>query len=135
MILSLDEIKKRLIAEKDLQPSRSISAVSKNAKETMAILAKLMYEHPDKVAEIEEQIKGDGEEFRVYFEDEESLKELGEMRYSDPDRFYRIIRKEELFLNTCLRAFGFGNVIISLDPNTLLASFEESDEDEDDEYK
>jgi hypothetical protein len=119
MILSLDEIKKRLIAEKDLQPSRSISAVSKNAKETMAILAKLMYEHPDKVAEIEEQIKGDGEEFRVYFEDEESLKELGEMRYSDPDRFYRIIRKEELFLNTCLQTFGFHNYLVSLNPDKL----------------
>ena len=119
MILSLDEIKKRLIAEKDLQPSRSISAVSKNAKETMAILAKLMYEHPDKVAEIEEQIKGGGEEFRVYFEDEESLKELGEMRYSDTDRFYRIIRKEELFLNTCLQTFGFHNYLVSLNPDKL----------------
>ena len=60
-----------------------------------------------------------GEEFRVYFEDEESLKELGEMRYSDPDRFYRIIRKEELFLNTCLQTFGFHNYLVSLNPDKL----------------
>ena len=49
----------------------------------------------------------------------DSLKELGEMRYSDPDRFYRIIRKEELFLNTCLQAFGFHNYLVSLNPDKL----------------
>ena len=47
------------------------------------------------------------------------MKELGEMRYSDPDRFYRIIRKEELFLNTCLQTFGFHNYLVSLNPDKL----------------
>ena len=61
----------------------------------------------------------DGEEFRVYFEDEDSLKELGEMRQTDPDRFYTILRKEELFLNTCLQTFGFHNYLVSLNPDKL----------------
>ena len=117
MILSLDEIKKRIMREKDLHTSRSSSAV--NAQETMAILSKLMVKYPEKIAEIEKQVMGDDEEFRVYFEDEESLKELGEMRYYDPDRFYRIIRKEELFLNTCLQTFGFHNYLVSLNPDKL----------------
>ena len=58
-------------------------------------------------------------QYKYYFEDEESLKELGEMRYTDPERFYRIIRKEELFLNTCLQTFGFHNYIVSLNPDKL----------------
>lgn len=119
MILSLDEIKKRIIKDRDLQDCRSPSSVSKNAKETMTILSKLMTQYPEKIAEIEEQIKGDGEEFRVYFEDVDSLKELGEMRQTDPDRFYTILRKEELFLNTCLQTFGFHNYLVSLNPDKL----------------
>lgn len=119
MILSLDEIKKRIIKDRGLQECRAPSSVSKNAKETMTILSKLMMQYPEKIAEIEEQIKGDGEEFRVYFENEDSLKELGEMRSSDPDRFYTILRKEELFLNTCLQTFGFHNYLVSLNPDKL----------------
>jgi hypothetical protein len=119
MILSLDEIKQRLIQEKDLHTSGSSSAdIKKNVQDTMTILAELMMKYPEQIEEIEESIK-DGEEFRCYFEDEDTLRELGEMRYSDPERFYRIIRKEELFLNTCLQAFGFHNYLVSLNPDKL----------------
>lgn len=119
MILSLDEIKQRLIQEKDLHTSGSSSAdIKKNVQDTMTILAELMLKYPEQIEEIEESIK-DGEEFRCYFEDEDTLRELGEMRYSDPERFYRIIRKEELFLNTCLQAFGFHNYLVSLNPDKL----------------
>ena len=117
--LSLDEIKKRIIQENDLQKCGSFSTdKQKNVQDTMNILAQLMKKYPERIAEIEEQV-ADGEEFRCYFEDEESLKELGEMRYTDPERFYRIIRKEELFLNTCLQTFGFHNYIVSLNPDKL----------------
>lgn len=115
MILSLDEIKKRIIQENDLQKCGSFSTDNQN---TMALLSNLMMKYPERIAEIEERV-ADGEEFRCYFEDEESLKELGEMRYTDPERFYRIIRKEELFLNTCLQTFGFYNYIVSLNPDKL----------------
>lgn len=119
MILSLDEIKKRIIQENDLQNCGSFSTdKQKNVQETMNILAELMKNYPERIAEIERNVS-DGEEFRCYFEDEDSLKELGEMRYSDPDRFYRIIRKEELFLNTCLQTFGFHNYLVSLNPDKL----------------
>ena len=119
MILSLDEIKKRIIQENDLQNCGSFSTdKQKNVQETMNILAELMKKYPERIAEIERNIS-EGEEFRCYFEDEVSLKELGEMRYSDPDRFYRIIRKEELFLNTCLQTFGFHNYLVSLNPDKL----------------
>jgi len=119
MILSLDEIKQRLIQEKDLHTSGSSSAdIKKNVQDTMTILAELMMKYPEQIEEIEESIK-DGEEFRCYFEDEDTLRELGEMRYSDPERFYRIIRKEELFLNTCLQSFGFHNYLVSLNPDKL----------------
>ena len=119
MMLSLDEIKQRLIQEKDLHTSGSSSAdIKKNVQDTMTILAELMMKYPEQIEEIEESIK-DGEEFRCYFEDEDTLRELGEMRYSDPERFYRIIRKEELFLNTCLQAFGFHNYLVSLNPDKL----------------
>jgi len=119
MILSLDEIKQRLIQEKDLHTSGSSSAdIKKNVQDTMTILAELMMKYPKQIEEIEENIK-DGEEFRCYFEDEDTLRELGEMRYLDPERFYRIIRKEELFLNTCLQSFGFHNYLVSLNPDKL----------------
>ena len=119
MILSLDEIKKRIIQENDLQNCGSFSTdKQKNVQETMNILAELLKKYPERIAEIERNIS-EGEEFRCYFEDEDSLKELGEMRYSDPDRFYRIIRKEELFLNTCLQTFGFHNYLVSLNPDKL----------------
>lgn len=119
MILSLDEIKKRIIQENDLQNCGSFSTdKQKNVQETMNILTELMKKYPERIAEIERNIS-EGEEFRCYFEDEDSLKELGEMRYSDPDRFYRIIRKEELFLNTCLQTFGFHNYLVSLNPDKL----------------
>ena len=119
MILSLDEIKKRIIQENDLQNCGSFSTdKQKNVQETMNILAELMKKYPERIAEIERNIS-EGEEFRCYFEDEDSLKELGEMRYTDPDRFYRIIRKEELFLNTCLQTFGFHNYLVSLNPDKL----------------
>ena len=119
MILSLDEVKKRIIQENDLQKCGSFSTdKQKNVQNTMALLSKLMMKYPERIIEIEAQI-ADGEEFRCYFEDEESLKELGELRYTDPERFYRIIRKEELFLNTCLQTFGFHNYIVSLNPDKL----------------
>lgn len=119
MILSLDEIKKRIIQENDLQNCGSFSTdKQKNVQETMNILAELLKKYPERIAEIERNIS-EGEEFRCYFEDEDSLKELGEMRYTDPDRFYRIIRKEELFLNTCLQTFGFHNYLVSLNPDKL----------------
>lgn len=119
MILSLDEIKKRIIQENDLQKCGSFSTdKQKNVQDTMNILAQLMKKYPERIAEIEEQV-ADGEEFRCYFEDEESFKELGELRYTDPERFYRILRKEELFLNTCLQTFGFHNYIVSLNPDKL----------------
>jgi hypothetical protein len=119
MILSLDEIKKRIIKENGLQKCGSFSTdKQKNVQNTMALLSNLMMKYPERIAEIEEQV-ADGEEFRCYFEDEESLNELGEMRYTDPERFYRIIRKEELFLNTCLQTFGFHNYIVSLNPDKL----------------
>ena len=82
MILSLDEIKKRIIQENDLQNCGSFSTdKQKNVQDTMNILAQLMKKYPE--------------------------------------RFYRIIRKEELFLNTCLQTFGFHNYIVSLNPDKL----------------
>ena len=119
MILSLDEIKKRIIKENGLQKCGSFSTdKQKNVQDTMNILSKLMMKYPERIAEIEDQI-AEGEEFRCYFEDEESLMELGEMRYTNPEQFYRILRKEELFLNTCLQIFGFHNYIVSLNPDKL----------------
>ena len=131
-MIELDEIKNRLKREYDLQGNTC--RVSSSSKTLMEKLTDKMNADPERVAQIEEEI-GQGEEFRIYFADKDSLKDFMALHDEDVDKFYRILRKEELFLNTCLRAFGFGNVIISLDPNTLLASFEESDEDEDDEYK
>ena len=119
MILSLDEIKKRIIQEKGLQKCGSFTTDKQhNVQEIMLILAQLMKKYPEQITEIEEKIS-DGEPFRIYFEDAESLTELGEMRYSDPDRFYSILRKEELFLNTCLQTFGFHNYLVSLNPDKL----------------
>lgn len=132
-MLKLDEIKQILIKEYNLQvkPTCGVSSFS-----IMKQLSEKMLENPEKVFEIEQNISN-GEDFRQYFTDVNSVKEFLLLHETDVDRFYRILRKEELFLNTCLQAFGFKNVIISLDPQTLLASFEdaENDLDEDDEYK
>lgn len=132
-MLKLDEIKQILIKKYNLQvkPTCGVSSFS-----IMKQLSEKMLENPEKVFEIEQNISN-GEDFRQYFTDVNSVKEFLLLHETDVDRFYRILRKEELFLNTCLQAFGFKNVIISLDPQTLLASFEdaENDLDEDDEYK
>lgn len=132
-MLKLDEIKQILIKKYNLQvkPTCRVSSFS-----IMKQLSEKMSENPEKVFEIEQNISN-GEDFRQYFTDVNSVKEFLLLHETDVDRFYRILRKEELFLNTCLQAFGFKNVIISLDPQTLLASFEdaENDLDEDDEYK
>ena len=131
-MIELDEIKNRLKREYNLQGNTC--RVSSSTKTLSEQLAEKMDSDPERVAQIEEEI-GQGEDFRIYFADNDRLKEFLAMHDEDVDKFYRILRKEELFLNTCLRAFGFGDVIISLDPDTLLASLEDSDEDEDDEYK
>ena len=116
-MLSLKEIRDRIIKEEGLQIRRS-SFYDNSGDNALLLLTKIMQQYPDKIAEIEEQI-GEGEDFRSYFEDDDTLQELNEMRSTDPDRFYRIIRKEELFLNTCLQTFGFHNYLISLNPDKL----------------
>jgi hypothetical protein len=132
-MVDLNEIKHILKKEYNLQGNTC--GVSLNPFNFMSKLSELMSIYSDKVAEFEEQI-GKGEDFRSYFSDKQRLKEFMALHDEDIDSFYRILRKEELFLNTCLQAFGFKNIIISLDPNTLLDSFDNLDEDsEDEEYK
>lgn len=115
MIKSLDEIKQEIIKEKDLQLCGSSSA---DTDDTLVILSQLMAKYPEKIEKIEKSISN-GEDFRSYFADDESLKELKELREYDIDKFYRIIHKEELFLNTCLQTFGFHNYLVSLNPDKL----------------
>ena len=91
-----------------------------------------MLENPEKVQEIEEYV-GKGEEFRLYFSDKTYMKKLIQMHNDDIDGFYRILRKEELFLNTCLQTFGLKNAIIQLDPDTLLNNLEDQLDDSDEE--
>lgn len=78
-----------------------------------------MNKNPLKVKEIEDQI-AKGIDFRSYFENTESAKKLLELRTTDPDLFYTILRKEELFINTCLITFGFQGILISLNPDNLI---------------
>lgn len=133
-MLKLDEIKKRLIEKYNLQVKSTCGVSSFSI---MQKLSEKMMENPEKVEEIENNIS-QGEPFRYYFTDKESIKDFLELHDTDVDRFYRILRKEELFFNTCLQTFGFKNVIISLDPKTLLSSFdcaEDDFDDETDEYK
>ena len=85
----------------------------------------------EKFGYIEEQV-GQGEDFRCYFTDKAMLKEFVKMHEEDVDSFYRILRKEELFLNTVLRTFGMGNMIISLNPDTLLRNLDELDDEDED---
>lgn len=120
-IIPFKDIKAKLIEEYDLQvdPCESIpSFMDSPVNSGMALLSQIMSKFPDKIQEIEESIS-DGEDFRSYFADAESLKELKDLHETDVDKFYRILRKEELFLNTCLQTFGFNNYIISLNPKTL----------------
>lgn len=84
----------------------------------MEQLTEKMIADPERVAQIEEEI-GQGEEFRIYFADKDSLKDFMAMHDEDVDKFYRILRKEELFLNTCLQTFGFHNYLVSLNPDKL----------------
>ena len=64
MILSLDEIKKRIIQENDLQKCGSFSTDKQNnVHDTMNLLSQLMAKYPERITEIEEQV-ADGEEFK-----------------------------------------------------------------------
>ena len=115
--------------EYDLHPSKSVPHFSSSVMEKVS---QLMLENPEKVQEIEEYV-GKGEEFRLYFSDKSYMRKLIQMHKDDVDGFYRILRKEELFLNTCLQTFGLKNAIIQLDPDTLLNNLEDQLDDSDDE--
>lgn len=130
-MITLDELKNRLMKEYDLHPSKSVPHFSSSVMEKVS---QLMLENPEKVQEIEEYV-GKGEEFRLYFSDKSYMRKLIQMHKDDVDGFYRILRKEELFLNTCLQTFGLKNAIIQLDPDTLLNNLEDQldDTDSDDE--
>lgn len=146
-MITLEELKNRLINEYNLQGDSSpcgFSSYSDSYEDTtdyfnenpfnnnklLTEFYKKMMAEPYKVKEIEEQI-ANGEEFRCYFTNMEDMKKFVALHESDPDKFYRILRKEELFLNTCLMKFGFGNMLISLDPNKLLGDIEGMLPDED----
>lgn len=128
-MITLDELKNRLMKEYDLHPSKSFPHFSNSVMEKVS---QLMLENPEKVQEIEEYV-GKGEEFRLYFSDKTYMKKLIQMHNDDIDGFYRILRKEELFLNTCLQTFGLKNAIIQLDPDTLLNNLEDQLDDSDEE--
>lgn len=115
--------------EYDLHPSKSFPHFSNSVMEKVS---QLMLENPEKVQEIEEYV-GKGEEFRLYFSDKTYMRKLIQMHNDDIDGFYRILRKEELFLNTCLQTFGLKNAIIQLDPDTLLNNLEDQLDDSDEE--
>ena len=129
-MISLQEIKNRLKDQYGLQDV-STSCGLFGTQSLMNEIADKMIENADKVAEIEEQI-GQGEDFRCYFTDKAMLKEFVKMHEEDVDSFYRILRKEELFLNTVLKTFGMGNMIISLNPDTLLRNLDELDDEDED---
>lgn len=128
-MITLDELKNRLTKEYDLHPCKSVPHFSSSVMEKVS---QLMLENPEKVQEIEEYV-GKGEEFRLYFSDKTYMKKLIQMHNDDIDGFYRILRKEELFLNTCLQTFGLKNAIIQLDPDTLLNNLEDQLDNSDDE--
>lgn len=128
-MITLDELKNRLTKEYDLHPCKSVPHFSSSVMEKVS---QLMLENPEKVQEIEEYV-GKGEEFRLYFFDKTYMKKLIQMHNDDIDGFYRILRKEELFLNTCLQTFGLKNAIIQLDPDTLLNNLEDQLDNSDDE--
>ena len=128
-MITLDELKNRLIKEYDLHPSKSVPHFSSSVMEKVS---QLMMENPEKVQEIEDYV-GKGEEFRLYFSDKTYMRKLIQMHKDDVDGFYRILRKEELFLNTCLQTFGLKNAIIQLDPDTLLNNLENQLDDSDEE--
>lgn len=128
-MITLDELKNRLMKEYDLHPSKSVPHFSATVMEKVS---QLMLENPEKVQEIEESV-GKGEEFRLYFSDKTYMRKLIQMHNDDVDGFYRILRKEELFLNTCLQTFGLKNAIIQLDPDTLLNNLEDQLDDSDEE--
>ena len=128
-MITLDELKNRLMKEYDLHPSKSVPHFSNSVMEKVS---QLMLENPEKVQEIEEYV-GKGEEFRLYFSDKTYMRKLIQMHNDDIDGFYRILRKEELFLNTCLQTFGLKNTIIQLDSDTLLNNLEDQLDDSDEE--
>lgn len=128
-MITLDELKNRLMKEYDLHPSKSVPHFSSSVMEKVS---QLMLDNPEKVQEIEEYV-GKGEDFRLYFSDKTYMRKLIQMHNDDIEGFYRIIRKEELFLNTCLQVFGLKNAIIQLDPDTLLKNIEDLLDESDEE--
>lgn len=85
-----------------------------------------MEENAELVLELQLKI-GKGVNFREYFENIEKFKELRNMRKTNPDKFYDIIRKEELFLNYILQYSGVGNAMISFNIEKM---FDALDDDE-----
>lgn len=83
-------------------------------------LIKWMNVHIDDVAETLLKLTDHaGVDFHAYFGNAEMFDELKEMRISDPDMFYNIIRYEELFLNTCLRMSGDPTAMIHFNIDDL----------------
>ena len=103
----------------DNDNENTLDFVNNMSDDIMTRFYTLMSKYPEKVREIEKAV-GKGEDFRVYFSTKEELQKLASKRYSDPEFFYRIWRKEEAFLNICLKTFGFYEVYIFLDPDKFL---------------
>lgn len=139
--LTLDELKNRLMKRYGVSPAVRTFKSSYNTSENtvddiLDAITEFIQNYPEKTLELIEFV-GKGEDFRYYFSDMEAVKELAALRTSDPDSFYRILKKEELFINYILRSMkAYNNVIISLGPeyiDNLLKTYEDEEDDWDEQ--
>lgn len=114
-MLTLEKVKNYLAEKYDIKMTGDDPVIFSESAQSgvTSRLTKWMSEHIDEVAEVLNRLEDNaGINFHDYFADEDLFVELREMRYSDPEKFYLILRSEELFLNTCLKISGDTKTII-----------------------
>ena len=130
-MISLAEVIQKIKLERDIADEPAVSSFSsfdEDERESPFDLVKdYMKKHPDKVLDIlnnlvqqaGENMFPAGETFHSYFTDNELFNMLKDMRDNDTEKFYTIIRYEELFLNTILRLTGKSDAIIHFNIDEL----------------
>lgn len=124
-MISLADIKEKICEERDIKekPLMSFKSATDSFEEKESpfdLVKTYITKHPKKALTVLENIAESegkdlfpaGETFHSYFSDSDLFAMLKDMRDDDPEKFYTIIRLEELYLNTILRLTNKTDAII-----------------------
>ena len=113
-MISLADIKEKICEERGIDNSVPFSSYSEEETQkenAFSSVKNYIATHQEEaknildniMAQVNSDIFPAGETFHDYFTDQDLFNQLKDMRDNDPEKFYTIIRNEELYLNSILR--------------------------------